>query len=306
MPAMSPSPLVHLAPAVADALAAGRPLVALESSIIAHGFLPPQNRALAAELAATVTSAGAVPAMIAVIGGELRVGLDADALDRLVRGNVAKASARDLGPLIAAGVTAGTTVAATARIAALAGIKVFATGGIGGVHRRLPNDNGPLDVSADLAELARTPIAVVSAGAKSILDLPATVEMLETLGIGVIGYGTAEFPAFHSRESGIPLAHRLDGIAPLAAAVRAHLDLAGTAMLVCHPPPAEAAIPYAELAGWVAAALQAAMRDGVTGQRVTPYLLAELNRLSGGRTQAVNRALALANADLAARLAAAL
>ncbi|WP_119420320.1 pseudouridine-5'-phosphate glycosidase [Desertibaculum subflavum] len=303
---MSPSPLVHLAPAVADALAAGRPVVALESSIIAHGFPPPQNRALADELAATVTAAGAVPAMIAVISGELRVGLDADALDLLVRGNLAKASARDLGPLIAAGVTAGTTVAATARIAALAGIKVFATGGIGGVHRRLPNDSGPPDISADLAELGRTTIAVVTAGAKSILDLPATVEMLETLGIGVIGYGTAEFPAFHSRESGLPLAHRVDGIAPLAAAVRAHLHVAGTAMLVCNPPPAAIAVPWAELSGWIEAALQSAGREGVSGQRVTPHLLAALNRFSGGRSQAVNRALALDNATLAAKLAVAL
>lgn len=306
MPAMSPSPYLHLAPDIAGALAAGRPVVALESSIIAHGFPSPQNRTLADELAAAVTAAGGIPAMIAVIDGKLRVGLDAEALDRLARGNVAKASARDLGPLIAAGGTAGTTVAATARVAALAGIRVFATGGIGGVHRRLPHEVGPLDVSADLAELGRTPIAVVTAGAKSILDLPATLEMLETLGIGSVGYGTAEFPAFHSRESGLPLAHRFDRIEPLAAAVRAHFDLAGTAMLICNPPPSDAAIPYAEVSGWVAAALRQAVQDGVSGQRVTPYLLAELNRLSGGRSQTVNRALAVSNATLAATLAAAL
>jgi pseudouridine-5'-phosphate glycosidase len=287
-------------------MAAGRPVVALESSIIAHGFPRPDNRALADELAAAVRTAGAVPAMIAVLDGRIRVGLDGAALDHLAGRDVAKASARDLGPLIAAGASAGTTVAATARIAALAGIKVFATGGIGGVHRRLPGDTAPPDISADLGELGRTPIAVVSAGAKSILDLPATVEMLETLGVGVIGYGTPDFPAFHSRGSGIGLAHQTGRIEQLASAVRAHLELAGSAILVCNPPPADVAIPWPELAAWVDAGLQEALRDGVTGQRVTPFLLKALDRLSGGRSRTVNRALALSNAALGARLAAAL
>jgi pseudouridine-5'-phosphate glycosidase len=297
---------IELASEVAAAMAAGRPVVALESSIIAHGFPGPDNRTLADELAAAVRTAGAVPAMIAVLDGRIRVGLDGAALDHLAGRDVAKASTRDLGPLIAAGASAGTTVAATARIAALAGIKVFATGGIGGVHRRLPGDTAPPDISADLGELGRTPVAVVSAGAKSILDLPATVEMLETLGVGVIGYGTPAFPAFHSRESGIGLAHRADRIEQLASAVRAHLELAGSAVLVCNPPPEDVAIPWPELAAWIDAALQEAMRDGVTGQRVTPFLLKALDRLSGGRSRAVNRALALSNAALGARLAAAL
>jgi pseudouridine-5'-phosphate glycosidase len=304
MQATALASLIDVASDVADALAEGRPVIALESSIVAHGFPRPENRELADALAAAVTAAGAVPAMIAVVDGRLRVGLDAAALDRIAGEDVAKASTRDLGPLIAAGRTAGTTVAATARIAALAGIRVFATGGIGGVHRRL--DDGPPDISADLAELGRTPIGVVSAGAKSILDLPATVEMLETLGVGAIGFGTREFPAFHSRESGLPLPHHCDRVEVLAAAVRAHLTLTGTAILVCNPPPAEVAVPWAELSGWVEAALEAAARDGVTGQRTTPYLLAALNRLSSGRSQAVNRSLALSNATLAAKLAAAL
>ncbi len=292
---------LEMAPEVRAALEAGRPVVALESTIIAHGFPRPANRAVASALEGAVREQGAVPATVALIGGAVRVGLRAAELDRIAGTDAAKCSLRDMAVLSAAGVDGATTVAATLRVAAAAGIPVFATGGIGGVH---PGTGGPPDVSADLFELARSRTAVVSAGAKSILDLPATLEALESLGVPVIGFGCDEFPAFHTAESGLPLAHRADDVAGLADIVRAHgeLDLPG-AVLVCNPPPADLAMARDELDRLIASARRAAAAQGIAGPALTPFLLAELNCLSDGRTERLNRALAVANAALAADLA---
>ena len=289
------SPIVISAD-VRAALAAGRPVVALESSIVAHGFPAPENRRLADALHETVREGGATPAMAAVLGGEIRLGLDADGLDRLAAGGATKCSARDLAFCPGDG---GTTVAATARIAAAAGVRVFATGGIGGVHR------GALDVSADLPELARAPVAVVSSGAKSILDLPATLEALDALGVPVLGFRCAAFPAFHTADSGLALKHRFDDESALAQALLRHWALPGAGgVLVCNPPPAEAAMARQEVEALVGRALAEAAE--AKGDRATPAALSALDRLSGGRTTAVNRALALANARLGATLACAL
>lgn len=301
---VTPSPLI-VADEVAAALAAGRPVVALESSIIAQGFPRPDNLALARDLEGAVRAAGAVPATLAILGGRVRVGLDDAGLDRLANGDgIAKAAARDLGPLIARGGDGATTVSASLAIARAAGITVFATGGIGGVH---PPGEGPPDISADLMALARNPVLVVSAGAKSILDLPATLEALDTLGVAIVGFGTDVFPAFFTADSGLSTPARLDDPAAVAAAWRAHRALGmETAMLVANPPPAGAAMSRGEVDGLVRAAEAEARAAGVAGPRLTPFLLAALDRLSGGRTRAANRALALANAGLAGSIARAL
>jgi len=293
---------LQLSEPVAAALAAGHPTVALETSIVAHGLPAPDNVEVGLAMQRAVRQADAVPAMVAVLDGAVRVGLEDGEVERLAAAGAAKCSTRDIGPLVATGRAGGTTVAATARIAAAAGIRVFATGGIGGVH-----PGGRLDVSADLPELARAPVAVVSSGAKSILDLAATLELLETLGVPVIGWATDRFPAFHAVDSGLALKHRIDDAATLAAALRAHWALPGAGgVLVCHPPPAELAIPKAELDGLVGRGLAEAETAGVRGDAVTPYVLGALARLSGGRTLTVNRALAVANAGAGGRLAAAL
>ena len=298
--------MLHISDEIQDAKANRQPVVALESTIIAHGFPYPDNRRLADALDATVRKAGAVPAFIGLIEGRAHIGLDGKQLDRMAGGpDVLKCSLRDLG-LAAAGKRDGaTTVAATAFLAHKAGIEVFATGGIGGVHPQI--GDGPPDVSADLLAMARTPLAIVSAGAKSILDLPATLEMLESYGVPVIGFGTREFPAFHARISGLALSQVVDGVEDLAAIVRSHLDFGlESALLVCNPPPEAEAIPRPELDDLVAAALAWAAREGVVGKALTPYLLKALDELSDGRTTAVTRALALSNAELGAQLAAAL
>jgi pseudouridine-5'-phosphate glycosidase len=294
-----------MAPEVRRALDGGAAVVALESGIIAHGFPRPENLDLGRALEREVREAGAVPATVAVLDGAVRIGLAADEIERLATADgVAKCSLRDLAPLCAAGGSGATTVAATARLAAQAGLKVFATGGIGGVHRRR---GGPTDVSADLYALAQTPLAVISAGAKSILDLPATLELLESLGVAVIGYRCDQFPAFHAAESGLALKHRVDDVDELAAVVRAKAELGlGGALLVCNPPPLESAMAGAEVERLVEAALAEAAADGVSGPELTPYLLAALDRLSDGRTRTVNWDLAQANARLGGQLAAAL
>jgi pseudouridine-5'-phosphate glycosidase len=295
----------RLAPEVARALDRGDPVVALESSLVAHGFPRPDNLSVGRALEREVREAGAAPATIAVLDGEVRVGLAADEIERLATSDqVTKCSLRDLPWLCARGGSGATTVAATLRIAAQAGIGVFATGGIGGVHRR---HGGPPDVSADLYALASTPLTVVSAGAKSILDLPATLECLETLGVPVIGYRCDEFPAFHTAASGLELRHRVDEVDELAAVARAKAELGlGCALLVCNPPPPESALAGDEVERLVAAALAEVEAEGIAGPELTPYLLAALDRLSGGRTRAVNRALVEANARLGAQLAVAL
>jgi pseudouridylate synthase len=293
--------MLDVAAEVAEALAAGRPVVALESTIIAHGLPYPDNLEVAAALEAAVREGGAVPATIAVLGGRVRIGLDAAGLERLAGGGARKAGAADLPVVIATGADAATTVSATCVLAHRAGIRVFATGGIGGVHRGAPED-----VSSDLGVLARTPVAVVSAGAKAILDLPRTLEALETLGVTVVGYQTDEFPAFYTRGSGLPLEHRADTPEALAAIVTARLALDPGGVLVANPIPAGAGLEPAEIAAHIDAALAAAGTAGARGKALTPYLLAHLARATGGRAVAANRALAVANAGLGGALAAAL
>ena len=284
-----------------EVAAARGPIVALESTLVAHGLPWPDNLAVARELEAAVRDGGAVPATIAVLDGRARVGLDAPELERVARGGkeLAKAGATDLAVHLARGGSAATTVSATAAIAARAGIRVFATGGIGGVHR---GDAG--DVSHDLVALASTPIAVVSAGAKAILDLPRTLEMLETLGVLVVGWRTSELPAFYAPRSGLALDHRVETSAELAAILRARWDdLGGGGVLVCSPIPDGDAL---ELDGPIARALGDAAAAGITGKRLTPYLLARLAEVTAGASIRANRALALHNARVAAEIASAL
>ena len=289
---------------VAAAVAGGRPVVALESTIISHGMPYPANLETARAVEQVVRDAGAVPATIALVDGVPRVGLDGTALERLASGDVAKASRRDLPALAAAGATAGTTVAATMYLAHLAGIRVFATGGIGGVHRDAEHT---FDVSADLDELGSTPVVVVCAGAKSILDLPKTLEVLETRGVPVVGFGTDEFPAFFSRTSGLPVDHRVDTPEQLAALVGWHLRLGlRGGVLVANPIPEPDEIPAADIAARIEEAVREAREAGVARKEVTPYLLARINELTDGRSLTANVALVRNNAALAGRLAVAL
>jgi pseudouridylate synthase len=290
---------------VKDALASHRPVVALESTIITHGMPYPANAETAREVEAEVRAGGAVPATIAILEGRLHVGLEPDQLEALASAQgVAKASRRDMALVVSAGRSAGTTVATTMLIAARAGIPIFATGGIGGVHRGAELS---FDVSADLIELSRTPVTVVCAGAKSILDLPKTLEVLETNGVPVIGYRTDEFPAFFSRSSGLRVDARLDTPEAVADAMGMHrrLGMSG-GMLVCNPLPLDEEVPAAEMAPRIEAAIAEATAKGVTGKDLTPFLLARLVELTGGRSLTANRALIKYNARLAAEIAAAL
>jgi pseudouridine-5'-phosphate glycosidase len=292
------------APAVAEARVARRPIVALESTLVAHGLPWPDNLAVARELEAAVRAGGATPATIAVIDGRVRIGLEAPALEQLARdgSKLAKAGATDLAVHLSRGTSAATTVSATAALAARAGIRVFATGGIGGVHR---GDSG--DVSHDLIALARTPVAVISAGAKAILDLPRTAELLETLGVLVIGYRTDELPAFYTQHSGVRLEHVAPGPRELAGILRRHWDdLGGGGVLVCNPIPTAAALDAREIETAIAAALAEAEARGISGKRLTPHLLARVAEVTGGASVRANRALALHNAEVAAELALAL
>jgi pseudouridine-5'-phosphate glycosidase len=292
-------------PSVAGALQGGRPVVALESTIIVHGMAYPDNLACAMELERIVGEAGAVAATIAVIGGRLRVGLTSAELDHLARGtNILKASTQDLPFAIVAKRDAATTVAATMRIAAMAGIGLFATGGIGGVHRGARDS---FDISADITELGRTKVAVVSAGAKAILDLPATLEALETACVPVIGFRTDEFPAFYSRRSGLKIPMRLDAVEDIAAFIKASRRLGlGGGVLIANPIAAADEIAAAEIEGVIAEALASAQRHCIAAKALTPYLLAQINARSGGRSLAANMALAKNNARLAAQIACAL
>ena len=290
---------------VAEAMADGRPVVALESTIITHGMPWPSNLETARAVEAEVRAAGAVPATIAVIAGELRAGLAAEELDRLARaGGVFKATRRDLAPVIARKATAGTTVAATMAIAAMAGIPVLATGGIGGVHR---GASETFDVSADLTELGETPVTVVCAGAKSILDIPKTLEVLETRGVPVLGYRTQAFPAFFTRDSGARLDFSCESPAEIAEVIATHRALGfRSGILVANPIPEAAALDPALIEGRIAAALAEAGAKGIAGKAVTPYLLGRVLELTEGRSLAANIALVRNNARLAAEIAAAL
>ena len=291
---------------VREAVADGRPVVALESSLIAQGLPVPHNIETAVAAEAAVRDSGAVPATTALADGRVVVGADRGLLERLAdpAGNVAKAGSGDLGPLLATRALASTTVSATIRAAHLAGIAIFATGGIGGVHRGAATS---FDVSSDVDELAATPVAVVASGAKSILDLPATLELLETRRVPVVGYGVDELPAFYSVSSGLPLSHRVETADEAARAIAAHRSIGGAGgMLIVQPPPAALAIAAAEIDRWVAEALADAHEHGVRGGAVTPHLLGHLARASGGRTLRVNIGLIVNNARTAGAIAAAL
>lgn len=290
-------------PGVWDALECGAPVVALESTIIAHGMPYPQNVETARAVEDIVRAHGAVPATIAIIGGELKVGLTPQELDRFGREgrSIAKVSVRDLPFIVARRLDGATTVASTMRIAAMAGIKVFATGGIGGVHRGAEKS---FDISADMTEFAASDVAVVTAGAKAILDLALTLETLETLGVPVIGLGTAEFPAFYSRQSGHAVPMSCGSAPEVADVMRAkwRMGLKG-GLVIANPIPAEAEIPAAEIAPVVEAAVKMAEAKGVAGKDLTPFLLAEIAGVTGGRSLAANIALVKNNARVAAEIA---
>ena len=288
-------------PEVADALATGKPVVALESTIISHGLPRPRNFEAAKEFEQILRSKGVVPATIAILDGVPRIGLDEDGINRIANEDLAKASVRDI-PILAARKESGaTTVAATAHLASLAGIRVFATGGLGGVHRGAIET---FDESADLSTLAVTPITVVSAGVKSVLDIPATLERLETLSVPVIGYKTNEFPAFWLTRSGYTLDWSLDSAQQVALAMKAQDDLGhGQGMVVANPIPIEKQWDPEEHDRVLAIAFEAAKKAGVTGKAVTPFLLGFIVEESKGRSLEVNLDLARNNVSVAAEIA---
>ncbi|SIS63986.1 pseudouridine-5'-phosphate glycosidase [Paracoccus saliphilus] len=303
---MKDAPLTF-SPEVSAALTDGRPVVALESTIITHGMPYPQNLEMAREVEEVIRRAGATPATIAVMGGQIHIGLTDSSLEALAQtpsDQAMKLSRADLAICLTMGRTGATTVAATMICAHLAGIRVFATGGIGGVHRGAENS---FDISADLQELAQTPVTVVAAGAKAILDLPKTWEVLETLGVPVIAYGQDELPAFWSRDSGIAAALRMDSPAEIAAsaAMRARIGLKG-GQLVANPIPAEAEIPRDEIMPVIERALSEAEAQGIAAKLVTPFLLQRIFELTEGRSLQSNIALVMNNARLAAGIASAM
>ncbi|MBR6868681.1 MAG: pseudouridine-5'-phosphate glycosidase [Bacteroidales bacterium] len=295
-----------ISPAVKAALMAGEPVVALESTIISHGMPYPQNVETALKVEETVREAGAVPATIAVIGGQLKAGLTAAEIEYLGKKGsaVTKASRRDLPVLVARGADGACTVATTMIIAHLAGIRVFATGGIGGVHRGAETT---MDISADLEELGRTPVLVVCAGAKAILDLGLTLEYLETKGVPVIGYGTEELPAFYTRTSGFKVDYRIDTPEEIANVFRAQQEMGlGGGMLVTNPIPESYSMDPARINAAIDQAVADARRLGIHGKETTPYLLARVKDLTGGDSLSANIQLVLNNARLAAHIARAL
>jgi pseudouridylate synthase len=296
-------PLLEVSAEVRDALRAGGAVVALESTIVAHGLPRPRNLEVARELEAEVRAGGAAPATIAVLGGVARIGLDATGLERIAGADVLKASVRDLPLTAALRADAATTVAATAHLAARAGIRVFATGGLGGVHR---DARESWDESADLAALARTPVTVVAAGVKSILDVGATLERLETLGVTVAGWRTTRLPGFYLSDGGFDLDWRVDGPEEVADAMAAADALAtGAALVVANPVAPDAQLDPAEHDAALADGLRRAAQAGVTGKAVTPFLLDHLHRVTEGRSLEVNVAVARGNAAVAAAIAAA-
>ena len=291
---------------VEEALNQNRPVIALESTIISHGMPYPQNVETALTCEKLARQHGVEPATIAVIGGQLCAGLTEDQIEYLGKTGqtVQKASRRDLAVLIARKQDGATTVAATMIIAALAGIKVFATGGIGGVHRGAQTS---MDISADLDELAKTPVAVVCAGAKAILDLGLTLEYLETKGVPVIGYRTDEFPAFYTPKSGFLLDYRMDTPEEIAAAIRAQNYLGSSGgMLITNPIPEKYAMPFGVISAAIENALHEADRKGIKGKATTPFLLARITELTGGQSLESNIQLVFNNVELAAKIAAAL
>jgi pseudouridine-5'-phosphate glycosidase len=293
---------LRLSPAVAAALSARRAVVALETTVVTHGLPSPEGVRVALEMEARVTAAGATPASVGLLEGDVRVGLAAAELERLAAtpGTV-KVNLGNLAATLAAGVAGSTTVAATMLVAARAGIGVFATGGIGGVHRDAPETD---DVSADLTALARFPVAVVCSGAKAILDLPRTRERLETLGVPVLGWRCDGFPAFWRRESGLAVDRRFDDLARLAEAIRVHHELGtGTGVIVANPVPGADELDGAAYERALGSALEAAAGRGVRGRDVTPFLLEQMSRATGGAAMRANLALLRDNATLAGALA---
>ncbi|MBT3319164.1 MAG: pseudouridine-5'-phosphate glycosidase [Clostridia bacterium] len=288
---------------VAEALAQGKPVVALESTIISHGMPYPKNVQTALEVEQVVRDNGAVPATIAVIGGKLKAGLSHDEIEYLGKKGleVSKASRRDLAVLIAKKQDGATTVAATMIIAHLAGIHVFCTGGIGGVHRGAQTS---MDVSADLEELAVTPVAVVCAGAKSILDIGLTLEYLETKGVPVIGYQTSELPAFYTRKSGFNVDYKIDTPGEIATILKAKVDMnVGGGMLIANPIPVEYSMDKEYIDGMIDKAISEAEDKGVKGKEITPFLLDKIQKITGGNSLFSNIQLVMSNAQLAAKIA---
>jgi pseudouridine-5'-phosphate glycosidase len=294
---------VKLSPEVKSALAKGKPVVALESTIIAHGMPYPQNFEMAKKVEAIIREEGAVPATIAIIKGKLRAGLDEDDLQLFAKNGPAimKVSTRDLPYVVARGIDGATTVASTMRLAAMAGIAVFATGGMGGVHRGAEET---FDISADLTEFAESNVAVVTAGAKAILDLALTLEVLETNGVPVVGFGTDEFPAFYSRHSGLKAPMRLDTAKDVAALMKAKwkMGLRG-GVVVANPIPASTEIPASEISPAIARAIAEAKTQGIAGKETTPFLLKKLVEITAGRSLTANIALVENNARVAAAIA---
>ena len=300
---MSVADLIDCSPEVAEARAGGKPRVALESTLITHGMPYPRNVETARSVEEAAREMGAVPATIAVIDGRFRVGLSGDEIARLgeLTGGVVKASRRDLAPVAARKGSAGTTVAATMFIASLAGLEVFATGGIGGVHRGAEET---FDISADLGELARTRVAVVCAGAKSILDIEKTLEYLETQGVAIVGYRCDEFPAFYARSSGFKLEHRCDGLRDLARMIRLQREIGPGGLLIANPIPEDHALDEAAIEQRIAEAVADAKAQGVGKKEATPFLLKRVFELSEGKSLEANIALIRNNAMLAAQAAA--
>ncbi|WP_312795303.1 pseudouridine-5'-phosphate glycosidase [Tianweitania sp.] len=294
--------LIKLSAEVADALKAGAPIVALESTIITHGMPYPANLEMARGVEALIRAEGAIPATIAVIDGELRVGLDDADLEALAQAKtVVKASGRDLAAVMVRKQTAGTTVSATMRLAELAGIEIFATGGVGGVHRGAEQS---FDISADLTELGQTGTTVICAGVKSILDIAKTLEVLETQRVPVIAYGSDDFPAFFTRSSGLKADHRLDSVEEIAQAMILHRAIGSqTGILIANPIPEADALDPSFIDGTIDDAVAEADANGVTRKELTPFLLAKINELSEGRSLKANIALVRNNAAIAARIA---
>jgi pseudouridine-5'-phosphate glycosidase len=297
-----PAPYVNMTREVRDALVRGQPVVALETTYVSHGFPHPAGVETALASEAAVRDGGAVPATIALMDGEIRVGLSEDDLGRIALEDPRKVSPRDLAATLADGALGATTVAGTLSVARLCGIHHAATGGIGGVHR---DAERTFDVSADLTELARAQVCLVCSGAKSILDVPRTLEVLETLGVPVVGYTTGTLPLFYCRESEHEVPARVDDAVQAAALCRIHWELSTTAVLIANPPPAESALTREEADRLIDAGLAAAAAAGVTGQAVTPFVLAHIHAASGGPSERVNRDLIVANAGVAGAIAAA-
>jgi len=286
---------------VKDALESGNPVVALESTLISHGFPYPENLKVAGEMEEIIRGYGVVPATIAVIGGKIKVGLKRSELEFMATSrDILKASRRDLAVIVAKGLNGASTVATTMMVAEMAGIKVFATGGIGGVHRGAEKT---FDISADLQELARTPVVVVCSGAKSILDLPLTKEYLETMGVPVIGFRSEELPAFYCRESGLKVDYVVDNEVEAAKIIRAMQDLGlEGGMIIANPVPEQYALSMEYMNEMIKEAVRAAEKEGIKGKRLTPYLLNKIKELTGGKSLQVNIELVKNNARVAAKI----